>query len=68
MQDIVIFGAGKIAQAVTEFLLREKSYNICAYSSDKDFIKSGEFLEKELIPADLLEKRFPPDKFKWQWR
>lgn len=60
-KKLIIFGAGKIAQAVTYHFARDSHYEIVAYCCDKEFIKEPRFLKKPLIAKEEALKNMPPD-------
>lgn len=61
MKNLVIFGNGKIAQAVSYYFQRDSDYNIRAYTCDSAFANSNTAFDKPLVHFDELLKLFPPD-------
>ena len=62
--EIVIFGTGEIAELAHYYLTNDSNYTIVAFTSDKEFIKSDRFLNKPLIPFDIIQNEYPPSKYK----
>jgi sugar O-acyltransferase (sialic acid O-acetyltransferase NeuD family) len=59
-KQLVIWGAGRIAQAVTFFFARDSDYEIVGYCCDGEFAVAGEYLGKPLVSKDEAVTRFPP--------
>jgi sugar O-acyltransferase (sialic acid O-acetyltransferase NeuD family) len=62
-KPLVIFGAGKIAEAVSYFFNRDSEFEIHAYVIDDIFIKGDKFLNKPLIKFSSLLELFSPNYF-----
>ena len=62
--EIVIFGTGEIAELAHYYLTNDSNYTIVAFTADKEFIKSDRFLNKPLIPFDIIQNEYPPSKYK----
>jgi acetyltransferase-like isoleucine patch superfamily enzyme len=62
MADIVIFGAGAIAEVATVYLQRHTDHRIVGYTADAAYCKADRFGDKPLVPWESLETRFPPDR------
>ena len=62
-KDLIIFGSGKIAEAVTYYFDRDSEYNIVAYVVDDNYSVSETFLGKPLVALSELIEKFPPQKF-----
>lgn len=63
MQKLIIFGAGKIAEAVSYFFNQDSNYSIEAYVTDDAFIKQDRFLDKPVIGVSHVREMFPPEEF-----
>ncbi len=62
-KKLIIFGAGKIADAVSYYFNRDSNYSIEAYIIDDDFKTSNTFLEKPLIVLSEVLKKYPPQNY-----
>jgi acetyltransferase-like isoleucine patch superfamily enzyme len=62
MADIVVFGAGDIAQVATVYLQRHSEHRIVAYTVDAQFLTSDRFCGKPIVPWETLESVFPPSQ------
>jgi len=64
MKKLIIFGEGKIAQAVSYFFNRSDSdYNICAYIADEAYIQSTEYLGKPLVTMSEVTSLYPKENY-----
>ena len=60
-EPLIIFGAGKIAQAATYYFERDSDYRILAYACDPMYRQGDSFLGKPLLASDDLPAAYPPD-------
>lgn len=60
MADIVVFGAGDIAEVATVYLQRHTDHRIVAYTVDAEFRKAERFCDKPVVPWETLDAEFPP--------
>ncbi len=64
MEEIVVFGNGKIAEVILRVIEDHQLFSIAAFCSDDDFVDSEEFHGYPLVRASELKDRFPPKDFK----
>ena len=64
MENIILFGAGKIAEVAFSYLQEDSNYKIVAFTINKEYIRDKLFLNLPLIPFEEIEKTYPPTKFK----
>jgi sugar O-acyltransferase (sialic acid O-acetyltransferase NeuD family) len=62
MADIVVFGAGDIADVATTYLERHIDHRIVAYTVDQAFCRSDRFRGRPVVPWETLERTHPPDR------
>lgn len=62
-KKLIIFGAGKIAQAVSFFFNRDGDYEIAGYCCDSQYINGDSYLGKRLVSSDEVENIFPPSDY-----
>lgn len=60
-KNLVIFGTGKIAEAVSYFFERDSDYNLVAYVVDDEFAVNESFLSKPVIKKSLFLKTYSKD-------
>lgn len=60
-RDVVLFGAGQVAEVISAYLDRFSDLNIVAYTVDRDFLPDGDFLGKPVIAWDEMPKHYPPE-------
>ena len=61
-KKLVIFGTGKISEAVSYFFERDSEYEIISYVVDDLFVADGKFLEKTVVPLSKFEQTFSKDE------
>lgn len=61
--NLIIFGIGRIAEAVTYFFERDSNYTISAYVCDDAFISSETFLGKPVVPISKFEDKYKPESY-----
>lgn len=57
-QKLLIFGTGKIAEAVSFFFERDSNYVISAYICDDAFVSSETFLDKPIVRLSQFEGKY----------
>lgn len=62
-KNLIIFGAGKIAEAVSYYFNRDSEYSIYAYVVDDVFVTKDSFLDKPLIKMSEVQEKYPPNKY-----
>jgi sugar O-acyltransferase (sialic acid O-acetyltransferase NeuD family) len=62
MADIVVFGAGDIADVAGAYLERHTDHHIVAYTADQAFCQADRFRGRPLVPWETLEAAYPPDR------
>lgn len=63
MKKIVIFGAGKIGQAVTSYIERWNLFEIAGFATDRAYIQADEFEGRPWIASEEMADRFPPAEY-----
>ena len=61
-KGLIIFGAGKIAEAVTYFFERDSEYTVEAYICDDSYKNGDIFLGKPLVELSRVTELFPPNQ------
>jgi len=64
MNKLIIFGVGKIAEAVSYFFNRDSGYEISAYVVDDLFFNKQVFLGKPVFPLSKFDDNFKPSEYK----
>ena len=63
MTELVIFGAGKVADVVYHHLRNSDEYHVVAFTCDAAFVpESGRFRDRPVVAFDELPDRFPPER------
>lgn len=62
-RDVVLFGAGHVAEVITVYLERFSDFNIVGYTVDADYLpEGGEFNGKPIVAWEEIEEHFPCDR------
>jgi sugar O-acyltransferase (sialic acid O-acetyltransferase NeuD family) len=61
--NLIIFGIGKIAEAVSYYFERDSNYTICAYVCDDAFVTSDTFLGKPVVALSQFNDKFTPGSY-----
>lgn len=64
MENVVIFGTGDIAEIAYYYISKMAQYNVCAFTVDKDFLKTEIFNGIKVFAFENIEDVFPPDNYK----
>ena len=62
MADIVVFGAGAIAEVATAYIERDSAHRIVGYTADAAFCRVDRFCGKPVVPWETLENAFPANQ------
>jgi sugar O-acyltransferase (sialic acid O-acetyltransferase NeuD family) len=63
MRDLVIFGAGAIAETVHWYLAEEAGRTVAAFAVDAAFRRADTLLGLPVVDFETLETTHPPDRF-----
>jgi len=61
---LVIFGTGSFAEVAYCYLTNDSSYDVVAFTADRDFITVKEKFGLPVVPFEEIEKHYPPSEFK----
>jgi sugar O-acyltransferase (sialic acid O-acetyltransferase NeuD family) len=62
-QQVVIFGLGELAQIAHFYFSHDSSYEVVAFTADKEYVKKPHFLGLPIVPFEIVEQRYPPERF-----
>jgi sugar O-acyltransferase (sialic acid O-acetyltransferase NeuD family) len=62
MADIVVFGAGQIAEVAKVYIDAHSDDRIVGFTVDAQYAKTDRFHDLPLVPWERLEEFFPPDQ------
>ncbi|PJA06099.1 MAG: hypothetical protein COX71_03320 [Flavobacteriales bacterium CG_4_10_14_0_2_um_filter_35_18] len=62
-KELIIFGAGKIAEVITYFFERDSEYQIVAYVIDDVYVNQDTYLGKPLIKLSEVVERYAPSRY-----
>jgi sugar O-acyltransferase (sialic acid O-acetyltransferase NeuD family) len=64
VSDVVIFGAGKVADVVYHHLRGSDEHRVVAFTCDAEHVPaSGHVREQPVVPFEEVAGRYPPDRF-----
>ncbi|MDH3754238.1 MAG: acetyltransferase [Acidimicrobiia bacterium] len=61
-RDIVVFGAGKIAQVASSYIATDPDVSIIGYTCDAEHVDADTFEGLPLVAFEEVAERFPPDR------
>lgn len=64
LADIVVFGAGQIAEVAKVYIDRHGPDRIVGFTVDREYVKEDTFHGLPVVEWERLEARFPPDQVK----
>lgn len=62
-KPLIIFGAGKIAEAISYYFNRDSEYSIEAYIVDEAYVTAKTFLSKPLVKLSEVENKYSPREY-----
>ena len=63
MKDVVIFGAGQIAEVVHFYLTHDSEFRVSAFTVDAAYLKDTTFLGLPVVPFEEIQARYPPSRY-----
>lgn len=60
MKELVIFGAGQIAEVAAFYFRHDSPRRLAAFTVDRDYLKEDRFLDRPVVPFEEVERHFPP--------
>lgn len=63
MQDIVIFGAGDIAEVADFYFRHDSSFTVAGFTVDEAYLKEDHFHGRPVVPFERATDTFPADRF-----
>lgn len=64
MSDLVVFGAGQIADVARYYIDSVAQHRIIAFTVDGSHLKEDSFAGRPLVPWEELERHYPPGQVK----
>lgn len=64
MADLVIFGTGKVADAVYRYIAYDRAYEVVGFTCDAAHLpETRRFHGLEAVPFEAVERIFPPERY-----
>jgi sugar O-acyltransferase (sialic acid O-acetyltransferase NeuD family) len=64
VSKLILFGCGRGADVAYRFLSKDTDHEICAFTVDKEYIKSDSFRGLPLVPFETVTETYPPDEYR----
>ncbi len=64
MEKVIIFGTGDISQIAHLYLSEDASYEVVAFTMDKEYIKEDTFFGLPVVAFENLEEKFSQNEYK----
>jgi sugar O-acyltransferase (sialic acid O-acetyltransferase NeuD family) len=64
MANIILFGAGEIAQIAKQYLEDDSEHNVVAFTLDEAYIDADTFEGLPMVPFEKIEQTYPPSDYK----
>lgn len=63
VHDVVVFGAGPVAELADFYLQSDAGRRVVAFTVDSQYIEATEFAGRPVVPFESLPDRFPPAQY-----
>lgn len=63
MNEIIIFGIGKISEVVYYCFKNHSNYKVVAFTADKQFITNEKYFDLPVLPFEEIENYYSPGKY-----
>lgn len=63
MREIVIFGAGEIAELADFYFSHDSDFEVAGFTVDEAYLKGEEFCGRTVVPFERITETFPPERF-----
>jgi sugar O-acyltransferase (sialic acid O-acetyltransferase NeuD family) len=62
-QQIVVFGAGEIAELADFYFTHDSEFDVAAFAVDGAYLKQTEFRGRPVIPFEEISEKYPPEDY-----
>lgn len=62
-QQIIVFGAGDIAELADFYFTHDSEYEVAAFTVDGAYLKQSEFRGRPVVPFEQVGNQFPPSAY-----
>jgi sugar O-acyltransferase (sialic acid O-acetyltransferase NeuD family) len=62
-REIVIFGAGEIAELADFYFTHDSAFAVAGFTVDEAYVKQPEFRGRPVVPFERVTDSFPPDRY-----
>src|SRR6266481_7345037 len=60
MADVIVFGAGQIAEVVWHYLTHESDHRVVGFTVDGEYLKEDQVMGLSVVPFETVQMAFPP--------
>jgi sugar O-acyltransferase (sialic acid O-acetyltransferase NeuD family) len=60
MADVIVFGAGQIAEVVWHYLTHESDHRVVGFTVDGEYLKEDRVMGLPVVPFETVQTAFPP--------
>jgi len=64
MAEIVIYGAGAVAEMAHYYFTRDSEHTVVAFAVDRAFLREDAYKDLPVCPAEDVVQTYPPESFK----
>jgi len=62
-KEIIIFGAGEIAELADFYFTHDSEFKVVGFTVDEAYIKGKEFCGRGVVPFERIAETYPPERF-----
>jgi sugar O-acyltransferase (sialic acid O-acetyltransferase NeuD family) len=62
-REIVIFGAGEIAELADFYFTHDSEFEVAGFTVDEAYLDATEFCGRPVVPFECVAQGFPPDRY-----
>jgi sugar O-acyltransferase (sialic acid O-acetyltransferase NeuD family) len=63
LKQIIVFGAGEIAELADFYFTHDSEYEVAGFTVDGAYLKQSEFHGRPVLPFEQVAERFPPSTY-----
>jgi sugar O-acyltransferase (sialic acid O-acetyltransferase NeuD family) len=64
-QQIIVFGAGEIAELADFYFTHDSQYEVAGFTVDGAYLKAPEFRGRPLVAFEDVAEKFPPERYRF---
>jgi sugar O-acyltransferase (sialic acid O-acetyltransferase NeuD family) len=64
-QQIIVFGAGEIAELADFYFTHDSGYEVAGFTVDSAYLKATEFRGRPVVAFEDVAEKFPPERYRF---